>query len=159
MSLFLFPLQQISYAVDMGMTKDEGSALIMVLGGTSAFARLLFGKVLSFQFLKRRELHQLSMMITATATMMVTISKGMGGFIVYVIVLGLVDGCNVVLLPLLTRSYAGDCNVPIAWGMLNGVSSITFILGPPVAGELLVKRHFGQTLITCYLGDLMTMYL
>ena len=52
----------------------------------------------------------------------------------YVVVVGLVDGCYVVLLPILTTSLVGIENSVLAWGFLIGTSSITFTLGPPVAG-------------------------
>ena len=48
---------------------------------------------------------------------------------------GLVDGCYVVLLPILTTSLVGLENSVLAWGFLIGTSSITFTLGPPVAGK------------------------
>lgn len=59
--------------------------------------------------------------------------------VLYVVIVGLVDGCYVVLLPILTASLMGLENSVLAWGFLVGSSSITFTLGPPTAGRSLLK--------------------
>ena len=53
----------------------------------------------------------------------------------YVITVGLVDGCFVVLLPIMTASLIGIEKSVVAWGFLIGTCSVTFTLGPPVAGK------------------------
>ena len=55
--------------------------------------------------------------------------------VVYVIIVGLVDGCYVVLLPILTASLMGIENSVLAWGFMIGSCSITFTIGPPAAGR------------------------
>lgn len=50
------------------------------------------------------------------------------------VTVGLVDGCFVVLLPIMTASLIGIEKSVVAWGFLIGTCSVTFTLGPPVAG-------------------------
>jgi len=56
------------------------------------------------------------------------------GIVVYVVVAGLVDGCYVVLLPILTAQLMGVEKSVLAWGFMIGTCSLTFTLGPPAAG-------------------------
>jgi len=81
-------------------------------------------------------MHQVSMVITGTAVMMLPLIKSFEGIIVYVIMVGLVDGCFVVLLPVLTTAFIGIEDTVLAWGFLVGTASITFTMGPPIAGNV-----------------------
>ncbi|XP_067676408.1 uncharacterized protein [Haliotis asinina] len=124
----------VSYAADNGISQEQGSMLVMILGAVTATGRILFGKIVQYGFLDRVHMHQLSMVITGAGTMLLPLITSFGGLAAYVIVIGLVDGCYVVLLPLLTCSLVGSDKAVLAWGFLIGTSSITFTLGPPVAG-------------------------
>ncbi|XP_062585339.1 uncharacterized protein LOC134247004 isoform X1 [Saccostrea cucullata] len=126
----------VSYAQDIGIPPEKGSMLIMVLGITTAIGRVMFGKIVGLGVLNRLHMHQLSMVVTGTAVMMLPMIRSFIGIIFYVVVVGLVDGCYVVLLPVLTVSLMAGENSVTAWGFLIGTSSVTFTLGPPVAGAL-----------------------
>ena len=110
--------------------------MVMILGACTAAARVLFGKVVELKILNRLHMHQLSMVVTGTAVMLLPLIKSFGGIVAYVVTIGLVDGCYVVLLPILTMSLVGAENAVLAWGFLVGTSSITFTLGPPAAGKV-----------------------
>lgn len=110
--------------------------LIMVLGISTAVGRIMFGKIVGLGVLNRLHMHQLSMVVTGTAVMMLPMIRSFTGIILYVVSIGLVDGCYVVLLPVLTVSLMAGENSVTAWGFLIGTSSVTFTLGPPVAGTL-----------------------
>ncbi|OWF53663.1 uncharacterized protein LOC110446130 [Mizuhopecten yessoensis] len=126
----------VSYAEDIGIPPERGSIFVMLLGASTAIGRISFGKIVQLGFLNRIHMHQISMVITGTGVMLLPMIKTFSGIAVYVIVVGLVDGCYVVLLPVLTTSLMGAENTVIAWCFLVGTSSITFTLGPPVAGAL-----------------------
>ncbi|KAL5010815.1 hypothetical protein ScPMuIL_013120 [Solemya velum] len=126
----------ISYAKDVGIPPENGSMFVMLLGACTATGRILFGKIVEFGVLNRLHMHQLSMVVTGTGVMLLPLITSFGGIIAYVIVVGLVDGCYVVLLPLLTSSLVGPENTVLAWGFLVGVSSFTFASGPAIAGAL-----------------------
>lgn len=113
--------------------------LIMVLGISTAIGRIMFGKIVGLGVLNRLHMHQLSMVVTGTAVMMLPMIRSFTGIILYVVIIGLVDGCYVVLLPVLTVSLMAGENSVTAWGFLIGTSSVTFTLGPPVAGKLMFK--------------------
>ena len=124
-----------SHALTLGIPTSKGSILMMTLGASTATGRIMFGKIITFGILDRLHMHQLSMVVTGVACMMLPLIKTFAGLVIYVILVGLVDGCFVVMMPLLTLTLAGVENKVLAWGYLVGVSSVTFTLGPPVAGE------------------------
>ena len=133
---------QVSYAVESGLSPKMASILVMLLGFFTASGRILFGKVIEWGFLNRLNMHQISMVLTGTAAMLLPLIKGFGGLVAYVIFVGLVDGCYVVLLPVLTSTLIGSGNDSVlAWGYLTMVCSITYTLGPPVAGKSVQKRQ------------------
>ena len=120
------------------MTTQQGSNLVMILGGATAVGRLMFGKIVEWGYLNRVHMHQLSMVITGTACMFLPVIRSFVGLVCYVVLAGLVDGCYVVLLPVLTTQLVGLENRVMAWGFLVAMSSVTFTLGPPIAGTLFV---------------------
>ena len=66
--------------------------------------------------------------------MLLPLCRSFASVLIYVILVGLVDGCYVVLLPTLTEAFTSEDNKVAAWGVLNFFCSISFTLGPPVAG-------------------------
>ena len=106
----------------------------MFFNNTVYVSKSVSGKIITFGILDRLNMHMLSMVITGVACMMVPLIKTFAGLMTYVICVGLVDGCFVVMMPLLTLTLAGVENKVTAWGYLVGVSSVTLMLGPPVAG-------------------------
>ncbi|XP_071152330.1 monocarboxylate transporter 12-like [Mytilus edulis] len=97
---------------------------------------ILFGKIIQYGYLNRLAMHQFSMVVTGTGVMLLPYLKSFTGISAYVICIGLVDGCYVVLLPVLTATLVGVDNTVLAWGFLVGTSSVTFTAGPPLAGAL-----------------------
>ncbi|XP_013401404.1 monocarboxylate transporter 10 [Lingula anatina] len=124
----------VSYAMDVGIPPTQASLLMMVMGGATATGRVLFGKIVEYGFLNRLHMHQLSMVVTGTGCMLLPLIRSFSGLVAYVIFIGLVDGCYVVLLPTLTASFVGQDRAVVAWGFLVGVTSVTYTLGPPIAG-------------------------
>jgi len=124
----------VSHVTDLGISPDKGSLLLMVLGGSTAVGRIMFGKIVDMGWMDRLHMHQMSLVITGTGAMILPCIKAYWGLMIYVICAGLVDGCMVVLLPVLTTTLMGAENKVVAWGYLTGVSAITFTIGPPTAG-------------------------
>lgn len=62
------------------------------------------------------------------------------GIILYVVIIGLVDGCYVVfLLVLMVFLMVGE-NFVMVWGFLIGISFVIFMFGFFVVGELIFER-------------------
>lgn len=62
------------------------------------------------------------------------------GIILYVVIIGLVDGCYVVfLLVLMVFLMVGE-NFVMVWGFLIGISFVIFMFGFFVVGELMFGR-------------------
>lgn len=128
-----------AYAEDCGIPPEKGAIFIMMLGACTAFGRILFGKIIQYGYLNRLAMHQFSMVVTGTGVMLLPYLKSFTGISAYVICIGLVDGCYVVLLPVLTATLVGVDNTVLAWGFLVGTSSVTFTAGPPLAGNLFIR--------------------
>jgi len=126
----------VSHCKDLGISADSASLLMMVLGGSTGIGRIMFGKIVDMGLMDRLHMHQLSLLITGTGAMILPLITAYWGLMIYVICAGLVDGCMVVLLPVLTTTLIGAENKVTAWGYLTCVSAITFTLGPPTAGWL-----------------------
>lgn len=62
------------------------------------------------------------------------------GIILYVVIIGLVDGCYVVFfLVLMVFLMVGE-NFVMVWGFLIGISFVIFMFGFFVVGELIFER-------------------
>ncbi|XP_071108045.1 monocarboxylate transporter 13-like [Haliotis cracherodii] len=133
---FIPNVHLVSYAMDQGISADTAAYLLMALGCATTIGRILSGKIVQYGFLNRLHLHQLTMIITGTAFMILPCIESFAGLLAYSIVLGLVDGCYVVLLPILTSSLIGADKAVLAWCFMSCVCSLTFSLGPPVSGFL-----------------------
>jgi MCP family monocarboxylic acid transporter-like MFS transporter 10 len=95
----------------------------------------MWGKIVQWRILNQVNLHQASMIVTGTGYMLLPMIKSYGGLIAYCTVHGLVDGCFVVLLPIVTSKLVGSEKASVAWGFLVAVCSLTFMTGPPMAGK------------------------
>ncbi|XP_046570104.1 monocarboxylate transporter 10-like [Haliotis rubra] len=133
---FIPNVHLVSYAMSQGISADTAAYLLMALGCATTIGRILSGKIVQYGFLNRLHLHQLTMIITGTAFMILPSIESFAGLLAYSIVLGLVDGCYVVLLPILTSSLIGADKAVLAWCFMSCVCSLTFTLGPPVSGFL-----------------------
>ncbi|KAL3881964.1 hypothetical protein ACJMK2_028346 [Sinanodonta woodiana] len=126
----------VSFAFHIGIPPEKGFLIMVLFGGCTTCGRLMFGKIVELTFLNWLHMHQLSMIVTGIAIMLLPLAKSLTGVIIYVVVAGLVDGCFVVLLSILTMNVVGLENAGLAWSFLTGISSITFTLGPPIAGNI-----------------------
>ena len=108
----------------------------MTLGAATATGRVVFGKVVQYGYLNRLHMHQMSMVVSGAGCMILPFIKSFPGLVTYVVIVGIVDGCFVVLLPVLTATLAGVERAVVAWGFAIGASSVTFTLGPAIAGWL-----------------------
>ncbi|XP_067671755.1 monocarboxylate transporter 10-like [Haliotis asinina] len=133
---FIPNVHLVSYAMNQGISADTAAYLLMALGCATTIGRILSGKIVQYGFLNRLHLHQLTMITTGTAFMILPSIESFAGLLTYSIVLGLVDGCYVVLLPILTSSLIGADKAVLAWCFMSCVCSLTFTLGPPVSGFL-----------------------
>ena len=141
---------QIAYCEDLGIPATKGAILIMILGAATGTGRVLFGKIIQHGFIDRLHMHQLSMVVTGAGSMMLPLIHSFEGIVAYAVVIGLVDGCYVVLLPVLTTTWAGAENEVLAWGFVSGTAAFTFTLGPPVAGATSWKMFPSSLYILVY---------
>lgn len=125
---------QIAYAEEVGIPPSRGSIIVMTLGAASVVGRVSFGKIVTLGYLDHLHMDQLSMTVTGIMVLILPLIRTFSGLLFYVMVTGFVDGCYSVLLPTLTTAFSGHERKLAGWGMLNLFASVTFTLGPPVAG-------------------------
>ena len=76
----------------------------------------------------------MTMILTSVGYMTLPALRTFSVLMGYVVCMGLVDGCYVVLLPILTCSMVDDKKAVLSWGFLAGTTAVTFTMGPPIAG-------------------------
>lgn len=108
----------------------------MILGAATTVGRIAFGKIIMLGYLDHLHLDQFTMVITGVLIIVLPLIRNFPGLVCFVLLLGLSDGCYSVLLPILTTTFCGQDRTLLGWGVLNLMCSVTFTLGPPVAGKL-----------------------
>lgn len=139
--MFLF--FQVRYAEDMGIPLSQGTWLISYLGVSSAVGRLLFGKLSDLCCHRNIQIYRACMLLSGVASFLCPMATSYVALILYVVVLGLLDGSYIGLMSIVTMDIVGLDNIAPAWGILFFCQSFFYLLGPPAAGEwysLLVRR-------------------
>lgn len=75
------------------------------------------------------------MLLIGLASALCPLAKSYEALVVYVIVLGLLDGSYIGLMSIVTLEIVKINNIIRAWGILYFCQSFTYLLGPPTAGE------------------------
>ena len=91
----------VAHAKHLGIDKSDCSTLVVVLGGTMAAGRLLFGKVVQLGFLNYLQMIQLSMVATASITMLLPVFTSFLGLTIAVREMGF-TACSHAVLVLMT---------------------------------------------------------
>ncbi|XP_039274276.2 monocarboxylate transporter 10-like [Styela clava] len=125
----------VKHVNDIGGDRDFGSSMLSLMGITSGISRLLFGHIADSPKVNRLYMSQLSALVMGLTNIIFPSIPSEGGVLVYVLILGLVDGGIEILLPVMTLDLVGNENMTIAWGCLLAVISCS-ALGPPIAGAI-----------------------
>lgn len=72
------------------------------------------------------------------ASLLCPLASSYGALVVYVVVLGLLDGSYIGLMSIVTMDIVGLDNIGPAWGILFFCQSFFYLIGTPVAGKLVV---------------------
>ena len=129
---------QVRYAEDLGIPLSQGSWLISYLGVSSAIGRLFFGKLSDVCCRKNLQMYRTCMLLMGLASLLCPLASSYGALVVYVVVLGLLDGSYIGLMSIVTMDIVGLDNIGPAWGILFFCQSFFYLIGTPVAGKLVV---------------------
>jgi len=124
----------IRYSEDLGVPLSQGSWLISYLGISSAIGRMLFGRVSDVCSLKNIHIYRACMFLSGLASVLCPLGNTYWALVVYVVVLGFLDGSYIGLMSIVTLDIVGVHKIAPAWGILFFCQSFTYLLGPPAAG-------------------------
>ncbi|ESO84236.1 hypothetical protein LOTGIDRAFT_94870, partial [Lottia gigantea] len=126
----------VSYGVTNGIPVSKCTYFVMVLSGATTIGRLVSGRIVQKGYLNSLHFIQLCMIVIGVLFMILPTITSFAGLLPFIAFLGLVDGCYVVLLPMVTCSLVDYNDAILAWGMLAGTCSLSVTIGPPAAGAL-----------------------
>lgn len=106
---------------------------MMSIGST--FGRLFFGKLCDHPRVNRLYVFQFAFLFIGVAHTLSTLTTSYIGFVSYMVVFGVFDGCFVVLLGVLCADIVGFDKVAAGMGIQFFFMAITCTAGPPLAGN------------------------
>lgn len=109
---------------------------VMCLGITSGIGRIVFGFIADIPKINRILLQQMSFVFIGVMTMLLPATKSYFLLLVFILAMGLFDGCFVSLLGPIAFDICGPRGATQAIGFLLGLCSIPLTVGPPIAGRL-----------------------
>ncbi|XP_008296512.1 monocarboxylate transporter 10 [Stegastes partitus] len=111
--------------------------LLMCIGITSCFGRLIFGRVADYiTGVNKIYLQVTSFFIIGLMSMMIPLCYIFGGLIAVCLLMGLFDGCFICIMAPIAFELVGPNDVSQAIGCLLGLMSVPMVVGPPIAGYL-----------------------
>lgn len=75
------------------------------------------------------------MFLSGLASVLCPLANSYWALVLYVVVLGILDGSYIGLMSIVTLDIVGVHKIASAWGILFFCQSFTYLLGPPAAGN------------------------
>lgn len=114
---------------------SKSSWLISYLGISSAVGRMLFGRISDVcSSFKNINIYRTCMFLSGLASVLCPLASTYWALVLYVVVLGILDGSYIGLMSIVTLDIVGAHKIASAWGILFFCQSFTYLLGPPTAG-------------------------
>ncbi|XP_075780747.1 monocarboxylate transporter 10-like [Pelodiscus sinensis] len=143
---FFIPfVHMMTLAGDLGISLDDASYIMVGIGISSLLSCLLFGKICDLENINRLYINQASVLSVGLLYLTVPLCTTFPSLIAFGTLLGFFDAGNYVLLPVLTLDLMGAEKMPVAWGFMMAVHTISSF-GPPFAGwiyDLLGSYNLG----------------
>lgn len=79
------------------------------------------------------------MFLSGLASVLCPLGNSYWALVVYVVVLGILDGSYIGLMSIVTLDMVGVHKIAPAWGILFFCQSFTYLLGPPAAGNVTIN--------------------
>ncbi|CAM4535743.1 unnamed protein product [Lepidochelys olivacea] len=131
---FFIPfVHMMKLAGDLGISLDDASYIMVGIGMSSLLSCLLFGKICDLENINRLYVNQASVLSVGLLYLTIPLCTTFPSLVVFGSLLGFFDAGNYVLLPVLTLDLMGAEKMPVAWGFMMAVHTIS-CFGPPFAG-------------------------
>lgn len=131
--LFLV-LFQVRYAEEMGSSHRDGSLLLSCISIGSGVGKIIFGQISDLPFIDTLRLYNFCMVLSGLSPLLAIFATGYRMLVVYVVVLGLLDGCIIGLMSIVTFECTDRDKMSEAWGGVLMIQSFSMLLGAPAAG-------------------------
>ena len=132
---FILVSFQVRYSEEMGSSHRDGSLLLSYIGIGSGVGKIIFGKISDLPFVDTLRLYNFCMVLSGISPLLAIFAVGYHMLVVYVVVLGLLDGCIIGLMSIVTFECTDRDKISEAWGGVLMIQSFSMLLGAPAAGE------------------------
>ncbi|GFU45380.1 hypothetical protein NPIL_347271, partial [Nephila pilipes] len=124
----------IDYAVDQGVTHDDGKFLIIGFSVADLIGRLGFGQVIDRKLVKIKNYSGVTMLLMGTLVAALPLNKSFNFMMVVMCIYGLVQGGTALLFPILVSHYMDKSEESIAMGCLNFYGGLLMLSMAPMIG-------------------------
>ena len=129
-----YSVYQMRYSEDLGISADAASWLFFYYGLTSAVGRVLVGRVGDIKRFFIPTLFLIGLIIAGISTLILPLATSYTSLVVYMVVFGVANSCNVTNGNLLILASLSNRNKAQGFGMHHFVIAIAVALGPPLGG-------------------------
>uniref|UniRef100_A0A1L8DEH1 Putative monocarboxylate transporter n=1 Tax=Nyssomyia neivai TaxID=330878 RepID=A0A1L8DEH1_9DIPT len=133
---YFVPYVHMSKFITVAFAGNDINLPVMCLGIASGVGRLVFGFIADLPKINRILLQQVSFCFIGIMTMFLPITSSYALLLVFVLAMGLFDGCFISLIGPISFDICGPKGASQAIGFLLGLCSFPLTLGPPIAGML-----------------------
>ncbi|GIX71369.1 uncharacterized protein CEXT_352821 [Caerostris extrusa] len=105
----------IDYAVDQGVSQDDGKFLIIAFSMADLIGRLTFGQVIDRKLMKTKNFSGTTMLLTGTLVAALPLNKSFNFMMVCTCMYGFVQGGTAIMFPILVGQYMEKMRNQLLW--------------------------------------------
>ena len=122
------------YGQELGFSADSVANLYIYQGISAIIIRIVGGVILGLNIIQSRHLYQICLFANGLVTIFLPMVNKYYGLVVYVVIFGASDGIFWAVLTVLVVENVNANDRSSALGMQQFLTSISLLLGPPLAG-------------------------
>ena len=119
----------------MGSSHRDGSLLLSYIAVGSGIGKIIFGKISDIPWVDTVRLYNFCMVLSGLSPLLAIYAEGYSMLVIYVVVLGLLDGCIIGLMTIVTFECTDRDKMSEAWGGVLMIQSFSMLVGAPAAGK------------------------
>lgn len=131
---FIPHVHLVRVAQEMGSSHRDGSLLLSYIAIGSGAGKIIFGKISDLPWVDTLSLYNCCMVLSGLSPLLAIYAKAYYMLVVYVVVLGLFDGCIIGLMSIVTFECTDRNKMSEAWGGVLMIQSFSMLIGAPAAG-------------------------
>ncbi|XP_031559590.1 monocarboxylate transporter 12-like [Actinia tenebrosa] len=133
---FIPHVNLVRLAEELGSTYSQGSLLLAYMSATSAFGKVIFGKISDMKWMNTLVLYQVCMGLTSLTSIICIVANSYEMLVIYAVVLGFLDGSFIGLMSVVTFECSNHENMSKAWGGVLMCMSLSMLVGAPAGSWL-----------------------